>query len=424
MNTNIDFNNFDEIKMNDDDLFEILDQMIFDERNKNQDNNKNGTLYCEHCMTCDTIVKDFAQGIMVCKECGNIVENVLDENPEWKQYNGEDSKNDSGRCNFPTNHFLPQSSLGTSIGGTNRSKIKTLHNWSAMPYKERSLHTVLKEIQSRCRKYFILKCIEDDAKILYKNISECKHLIGKNKGKNIIIRGVNRRGLIAACVFYACLRKGQTRSPKEIADIFELKYTDITKGCKTFIKLMKIKNMEYEFNSSLPEHFIKRFCKELHIKNEYVDQAVKLAKNIQRLNIASVHTPLSVATGSIILMADLNGLQLSKKLLSKQFPVSEVTIMKAYKKLESYKDILINDQLVNKLVETLEQERAMIKMPKSLQDKYNIITNLNNPFLDAEMKYTFNFKTDSLDDYVNFVNLDLYKKINEIDKIYNHLVSE
>ena len=116
-----------------------------------------------------------------------------------------------------------------------------------MPYKERSLHQVLKEIQEKCRLASILKCIEDDAKILYKNISETTYTEGNNKGKPIIIRGKNRKSLIAACIFFACKRKGDTRSPKEIAKLFELKDTEITKGCKTFLKMRKSKNFELQF---------------------------------------------------------------------------------------------------------------------------------------------------------------------------------
>ena len=47
--------------------------------------------------------------------------------------------------------FLPRSSLGSTIGGCN-NKQSALQIWGAMPYKERSLNIVLKEISSRCKK--------------------------------------------------------------------------------------------------------------------------------------------------------------------------------------------------------------------------------------------------------------------------------
>jgi transcription initiation factor TFIIIB Brf1 subunit/transcription initiation factor TFIIB len=314
-----------------------------------------------------------------------------------------------------------------------------------MPYKERSLYNVLKEIQEKCRDNSILKCIEDDAKILYKNISECRHIRGKNKGKAIIIRGSNRKSLIAVCVYYACLRKGQTRSPKEIADIFDLKYTDITKGCKTFIKLMKIKKMEYIFNSSKPEHFIPRFCKTLHINSEYTEQAVKIAKNIVRLNIASVHTPLSIATGSILLLTDIYDLAINKKMIATTFSVSEVTISKAHKELINYKNILLNDDATDKVAAALEIERKKIQMPESLKIRYIKIKkersdqnsdSESSPSSDSsdsldvrdsdkeDMDFTkikFSIETDSLNSYMDSINADLYDQIGRTDLEFRKL---
>jgi len=348
-NDNLD--NIEIMGMDDDELFELLDQIDFDKETEElqlfeqefseSDNGK----FCKKCKTSDKIAEDAAQGIMVCIGCGTILSELFDENPEWRQYGGDDGKEGFARCGNPTNFFLPQSSLGTSIACSNRSKIKILHGWSAMPYKERSLNIVLKEIQNKCRIAGIMKCIEDDAKILYKNTSESKHLMGKNKGKNVIIRGSNRKSLIAACVFFACKRKGKTRSPKEIAKLFDLKYKSVTKGCKTFQKLIKLKHLQYDTKISNPEHFITRYCRELHITNEYIDQATKIAKNIQKLKLASMHTPFSVATGSILLVVDLNMLNIERKVIATRFGVSEVTVIKTYRKIEHYKNILTNDEL-------------------------------------------------------------------------------
>ena len=239
-----EINNIEDFDNND--LFDLLDQIEYDEDTTKIIENIEKLNYCNDCKSSDHIVDDISQGIVICTGCGSILGKLMDKDPEFRNYDG-DGKANSNHCSYTSTAFLPQSSLGTTIGSRGINKVKILHSWSQMPYKERSLNIVLKDIQERCRKTGILKCIEDDAKILYKNISDCKHIKGDNKGKNIIIRGNNRRSLIAACVFFACKRRGKTRSQKEIGDMFDLKYTHVTKVCKNFLKLMKIRKMEYDF---------------------------------------------------------------------------------------------------------------------------------------------------------------------------------
>ncbi|ARF09475.1 transcription initiation factor IIB [Indivirus ILV1] len=402
--------------LNDDELFDLLDQI--DMINENQNSSK---LFCKTCNTNDTISEDTAQGIIVCIGCGSILADLFDTTLESRQYDNDN--NTVARCSSTTNHFLPQSSLGTSIRGIKRNKVRLLHSWSAMPYRERSLNAVLKQIQAKCNQAGIIKCIEDDAKILYKNISESKHAYGKNSGKTVIIRGINRRALVASCVFYACKKKGNTRSPKEIAKLFDLSYKDITKGYKLFLKFV-LKQIQIEDKITNPEDFITRYCRELHVKNNHIDQAIQIAKNIQKLDIASTHTPFSVATSSIVLMLDLNKFNFDRKYIAKKFNVSDVTITKTYKKIEKYKDILTNDELCNQLANKMEEERKKINIPEKLKSIYENNTNNddlceNNNIIFFERK--FNIENENLDEYITDIEADLYDKLSQTDDEYENI---
>ncbi len=311
----------------------------------------------EQCPNCDaknSLVENRKEGFIVCNECAVICNDLLDHNPEWKSYGDNGISN--GRCGIATNFFLPKSSLGTTIAGSNYNRLKRLHNWGSMPYRERSLYLVLDDITTRCDKHGIKKNIVDDAKLMYKKISECKHISGKNKDKFIIIRGSNRKSLIAACVFYACKSNGYTRSPKEIAKIFDLRMTEITRGCKKFLQLMKNYNNTYKLNSSTPEHFIIRYCNALKIHKKDSLCAKTIAENVTKLGLASDHTPPSVAAGSILLMSKINGLSLTKKNISKKFSISEVTISKIYKKIEGYSKLLLDSEETDKIVKMMNNQ--------------------------------------------------------------------
>ncbi len=314
--------------------------------------------YCESCENDNYIVEDYKRGINVCRKCGNVVSYVMDSGPEWSNYNNTAHKSINRCSSKPIDKLFPQSSLGTNIMASNRMSIKILQEWGNMPYRERALYKSLKDVKERCQKANppILKCIIDDAQILYKNISECKHNEGINKGKRRIIRGNNRKSLIAACVFYACKKKNHERSRIEIAEIFDLKNTDITKGCKTFMDLLKNIKMVYNIKNSTMNHLVIRHCRKLGINKIYINQAIKILNNINKLNIATEHTPLSVASGSILLVVCMNKLSLTKKTIAKQLSVSEVTISKVYKKLTKYKRILISDKRTQKILKKKQQE--------------------------------------------------------------------
>jgi len=271
---------------------------------------------------------------------------------------------------MPINVLLPQSSLGTSISGMGTNRLKILHGWNAMPYKERSLNKEFKKIHDVCQKGDILKCVEDDAKIMYKMTSECKHLSGKNMGKCIITRGINRISISAACVFFACIRKGVTRTSKEIATLYDIKDMEMNRGCKNLLKMLKIKKTNLRMVTSEPAHFIRRYCNELKIKNQYISEALKIATNVQKLNISSGHTPYSTAAASILLMAEMNKLSfITKKKLAAEFDISDVTIGKTLKEIYPHKHILINTEATDEIVSNIKKDLEIQKIPPEVLEK-------------------------------------------------------
>jgi transcription initiation factor TFIIIB Brf1 subunit/transcription initiation factor TFIIB len=320
------------------------------------------------------LLDDHQLGYVVCKNCGEINDNIIDSNPEWRNY--DDGNKNNARCGKILNPLLPRSSLGTQVHAYGR--IKIIHTWNSMPYKERSLNLVFKRITNTCQGYDIPKKIEDDAKIMYKMISERKHTKGKNKGKYIITRGRNRDSIIAAAVFFACRRNQVTRSPKEVAKMFALDETDLSKGAKNFLKLIKMKAYDNNMGTSKTIDFVLRKCNDMNIKSKYTKLAIKIAENIDKLNIATTHTPYSMAAASILLMAEICGISsITKSKLEKVFETSSVTIGKAYSKIDKLKDILINDHKVDEILEDIKKKDKKFLITQEVYDrmvKFNIDT--------------------------------------------------
>ena len=253
--------------------------------------------------------------------------------------------------------------MGTKIGGSKYTRMSLLQNrWYRMIYRERSLLSVLNNIEEKCKLYGINKPIIDNSKILFKKINDSKHKHGKNKGKQIIIRGINRNSLIAACIYHGAEMQGIPRSQKEIAEICSLDVTNVTKGCRKFREILQGDDILELLEPSDSLQYIERYSKKLELDQKYINICKTLSNNIKKLDIASDHQPPSIAAGSIILVSEENNLNINIKTISKEFFISEVTIKKTYKKISEYKEILFNDELVETKIKELEEYYNNIKI--------------------------------------------------------------
>jgi transcription initiation factor TFIIIB Brf1 subunit/transcription initiation factor TFIIB len=277
------------------------------------------------------------RGMTKCKVCSNIISNIVD-NPEWRYYGSGDSKtSDPTRCGMPVNSLLPESSVGSSIGYNSNTKtmnqIRKYQQWNGMPYKERSLYKVFLEIQEVCKKHNLPNIIINEAKSLYSIISKTK-----------ISRGANRKGIIAACVYFSCKECNVPRSSNEIAEMFNIESTIMTKGvkkCQEIISMNKKNKKRLTTSPSIHAHdFIERFCNRLGIDEESTQKITTICRKCMDENLISENTPPSIAAGCIYYYIKQNEIEnTTKKDISTICKISEVTINKCTKKIESNKEL-------------------------------------------------------------------------------------
>jgi transcription initiation factor TFIIB len=288
------------------------------------------------CLIDDNVVLD--DGNYVCKVCNNVVSRFIDSQAEWRYYGHEDNKtSDPTRCGAPINELLPNSSLGSIIScqmfeNQTMRLIRKYHTWNSMSYKERSLYNIFDNITVNAANSGISPSIIEEAKNLYKKLSESK-----------ISRGDNRHGLIASSIYMSCKTHKVPRSAKEIAKIFNLKTTTMTKGCKKFQDLIKI-----ELESTNANDFIERFCSKLHISSEIRELCKHIIQKSTELNVVSSNTPPSIAAATIYMCVLITKTNISKKDISNVCEISQVTLSKCYKKLYEYRSVLLPTEAIFK----------------------------------------------------------------------------
>ena len=351
------------LSMTDGDIDKLLLGVDLDQEDvEEKDVNK-----CSSCQSEDLVINQ--NGECICQSCGVVNSELYDEMPEFNN-----DLEGTSRYGCPSNYFYPKSALGTKFRTRGYSRISNLQRQGQMPYREKSLLEILTKIQKKCKTYGITQTIIDSAKILYKKVSDCKHTKGKRAGKNRIMRCINLRSMIAACVFYACKLQGEPRSPKEIADIYDLEIKNVNKGCRRFLEFIDLESLNTEFSSSKSSDFIERFASKLSLEAQYIKIAKDISTNIHKLDVASTHEPPSVAAGCILLISVMYHLDITKKQISDVFKISDVTISKTYRRIHPFHNIVMNNMITDLV---LQKRNSMPKKKINITEENLVIDKKN-----------------------------------------------
>ena len=201
-------------------------------------------------------------GYNICQKCGLYNDCVIDSGQEWRYYGADDNNKgaDPARADFPTNELLPHTSMGSLIGfgckETNTTKrIRNMNFWNSIPYRESSLLETFSSISIMAHNAGISQCIVEEAKIMYKKVSDIKSS-----------RRTKKEAMKAGCVMLACKLKGFPRSCNEIAKIFKIKNNKtLRKSIKTFEEIWN--NIQMVENGPV---IIKGKNKQKHINKQNV----------------------------------------------------------------------------------------------------------------------------------------------------------
>ena len=271
------------------------------------------------------------ENMQICKDCSCIVGKMIENTAEWRYYGNDDNRDgDPSRCGLPTNNLLPKSSIGSMIGTGYKDnidirRIRMFQMWNSMPYDERTLWNVFDKMTSNTLNNGIPQKVIDDAKVLYKTASEKK-----------ISRGDNKDGLIASCIYHACLLNKIPKSSKEIASMFNISHVTLNKGNSRFQTLLQI-----NVSSPEPIDFISQYGNNLNMSITDIENCKKLVKFIEDNDIMNDNSPTSSAAGILYYYAITKNLGYTKKKFAKACNVSEVTIIKCFKIINVYNDYIV-----------------------------------------------------------------------------------
>lgn len=291
---------------------------------------KTGT--CPFCNSFD-ILLDQEEGVFVCTSCGKMCGEFFDQGQEWRNMSNDDNRkfSDPSRIGMPVNEHYKKSALSTVISGYGYDGYRRFQRYNSMEYDERSTLKNFQYIDNSCED-IASEAIKEQAKNYFKRISEDESRRGSIKHSNM-----------AACVFFASQNRNIRQDKNKISESFNIKKKKFTKGCNYYKEVIFEKEPE-QYAKMVPVNAfdeIERIGNMINLKENHINLALLIACKAQKLGIVMKNTPISIAVGSISMIANICNLDLDKKELAIKCEISDVTINKSFNLLNGYKDLFI-----------------------------------------------------------------------------------
>ena len=198
--------------------------------------------------------------------------------------------------------------------------------------------------------------IIDNAINVMKDINKVKHTSGENEGNYIIIRGLNKKSLIAASIYYASKKTNYPLTTIETAKLFEINQKDLTKGEKIFDNLLpnSLKKNTIYISKNEITLYVTKYCNFFKLEKKYKKKALEIANNLIKIEQSIVKGNSSLQAVAIIYLINVHyNLDIEKKEIKNCIDIYSDTILnKIYKNILMYEKLLCNNEYTEQWIKT------------------------------------------------------------------------
>ncbi|MCL7025868.1 hypothetical protein MKW94_017464 [Papaver nudicaule] len=300
------------------------------------------TYYCSDCkrfapMVSDRFryrvgvptVSDDSAGDTICVNCGLILEpHSINETSEGRTFANESVDNDPHRVGEKSNGGgLTTKPKGG--GGENR-----IGRNVKMQDPDKSLFEAFKAIGIMSERLGLVSTIKDLANEIYMEVGDVKSSKGKNKD-----------ALVAACLYVACKKEGNSRTIKEIWGVAN---GATRKGIGRAIDHIN-KHLEEDVREGVSVNagdYLRHFCSHLGMNSRAVKAAQEAFEKTAEFDFR--RSPITVAASVLFMITQVSE---ERKLIldvSAATGVAENTIKKSYKEIYPYASLLVPAWFANK----------------------------------------------------------------------------
>lgn len=316
------------------------------------------------------------EGNNVCLLCGIIISSGCSSNSiEYNSFQREVGDTSNGTYGNTINTDMYKNNSTYCSGPI---QMRTIHMRYNNNSKNRILCAARKDILKYCGEIFPEKII-NEAALMYDTVAQTKRK-----------RGLNRRGLLAACidaVYENIENKKEIFTKEYIANLFGVsgnKMKHFTNGCRalgvarahkyneslsvsrdtmdTKTKLSNDRLLKKSVNlaGNNPNKFLVKYCKKLQLPLIVPRILLRCLKRIHRKDIKIAHEPTSINAALIWFIIDEYNLEISKQTLAILTGRTYLTIRNTHNDVMKYKHAIIQDKEIDEMREYFEINKYVV----------------------------------------------------------------
>lgn len=280
-------------------------------------------------MICETCNKPMvrASNMLTCDSCGIEIKNTSNTTED------EYSMAAAEQCNVNAKGFIPIKITGKGSYGYQRSLLGTCANYKT--YRKSKNLKELNNWNNLSKKHHIPKNVIIEANNMYAQIKEHGYVYRKD----------GKKGVLSACLYYACYANGISKPPSEIAQFCGIEERFHSLGDRILRELNEKGVITIPNKVNPICDYIDRYMELLGIDNKYKQFVIDLIDRADKKNIHILHDSKNntKCVGAIYMLIDrIKSLRIkiSHQKIEEECGISKTTFIRYYNNLCAHYKIL------------------------------------------------------------------------------------
>lgn len=264
------------------------------------------------------------EGVIECPSCG-LVKTIVDDNDKFSYSLERDH-------NVSTNSFMSFNIVGKNSYCYQRSFLKTCANYPSFR-------------KNNNRKDLCNYNYQHEGKKIPKNaVKTALEMFSTIKEHNYVFRGNGKKGVLGACLFYACVIHHITKTPREIASVMQIEERFLSHGDRIAQEMNEKGIINIPTILRPIKDYLDQYFPALKLPDKYKSFVLNLIDRAEKKNIHVIHDSRTTTKciGAIYMLSTrVKSLKyITKDIIVKECSISKSTFIRYYNLLASHHEIL------------------------------------------------------------------------------------